>query len=617
MKFRNDINALRALAVIAVVLYHYQVPGCKGGYAGVDIFFVISGYLMSKIILSGFEKGNFSLKQFYAKRVRRIVPALLVLILFVLLAGNFFFFPEELKTLSKYAAGSTLFYSNILYYLQSGYFDTASKNNALLHTWSLSVEWQFYLLYPLLLLPLRKCYLKRIKLFKAIIITFIVLAMAATFWLSRKHQLFSFYFFPTRVWEMALGCWVVLYEKNAERELSLRFRNTIALLAYPLLFFSIIFFREKLVWPGIYTTIPVMATALILICQTNFTLLRNKAIQFTGKISYSLYLWHWPLYVFAISSGFLQLWHSLILIIPVSILSWLSYRLIESNQKIRSAPKLIVFACLLAGLAFLFSFFPANQFFIGKQVTRLSNYKNEHGKEITAQMRTGQCFLFSSSMYKEFSHAECLKISDTLENILLIGDSHAAHYSLSLRNKTKALGKNLLQATTSYCYPFLNPGGRDENASLVKYILNEFIPRNAGRIKLVIVSANWTDKQGYSDEELKQKITELLDYLHQYKLKVKIIGQTEIYSIPFPSIAAKKQLFPFTREANFLEEDAYQMNKFLQRFIPADGYIDVYNLPGTKRFANNTPYMFDRNHFTEFGASQVIDYAERKGLLAD
>lgn len=156
MEFRKDINALRSLAVLAVIIFHFNSDYLPGGFAGVDVFFVISGYLMTKIILSGIDENNFSLKRFYLARARRIIPALTIICLITILIGWLFIKPSDFYEMGKDVASSILFISNFLYWSRSGYFDNSSVNNFLLHTWSLSVEWQFYIVYPLLLLAVSK-----------------------------------------------------------------------------------------------------------------------------------------------------------------------------------------------------------------------------------------------------------------------------------------------------------------------------------------------------------------------------------------------------------------------------------------------------------------------------
>ena len=154
--FRYDINGLRAIAVIAVVLFHFNASWMPGGFAGVDVFFVISGFLMTGIIFRGIEQENFSILKFYVARANRIIPALAVLCLILLIFGWFYLTPLDYKSLGKHAATSVSFLSNIVYWRESGYFDAASHEKWLLHTWSLSVEWQFYIIYPLILVAMRK-----------------------------------------------------------------------------------------------------------------------------------------------------------------------------------------------------------------------------------------------------------------------------------------------------------------------------------------------------------------------------------------------------------------------------------------------------------------------------
>lgn len=205
MNFRYDISFLRVVAVFAVVFFHFNIHGFSGGFVGVDIFFVISGYLMSLIILNGIENKKFTLLSFYKKRVVRIFPALLFMLLFfscviaVVLPTLFYQFQSN-------AFSSALFFSNIYFYLSSGYFDAASHYNFLLHTWSLSVEWQFYIIYPIFLILTQKVYLANFKFFKLIFIVVVALSLASVFYFnSIDKNDFSFYMFVTRAWEMMVG----------------------------------------------------------------------------------------------------------------------------------------------------------------------------------------------------------------------------------------------------------------------------------------------------------------------------------------------------------------------------------------------------------------------------
>lgn len=207
--FRTDINGLRAWAVVAVVLYHFGVPGFAGGFAGVDVFFVLSGFLMAGIVIGGVEVGRFSLGGFYLARARRILPALLVLVLAVLVVGWFLLMPSDYQTLGRHARESVFFTSNLRYLAESGYFDASSHEKWLLHTWSLSVEWQFYLIYPLVLAGLARLRPGRAVLLGAHVVVLLGSFALCQFLTATKPSQ-AFFLLQARAWELLLGGLVFL-----------------------------------------------------------------------------------------------------------------------------------------------------------------------------------------------------------------------------------------------------------------------------------------------------------------------------------------------------------------------------------------------------------------------
>jgi len=209
MTFRKDINGLRALSVLAVVLFHFQVPYLHGGFVGVDIFFVISGFLMTGIIFRRLKKDDFSIIGFYLDRGRRIIPALAVLCLVLLSLGYFWLIPFDYLALGKQAAAAATFVSNMLFFSEAGYFDHRSREKLLLHTWSLSVEWQFYIVYPLILLALKKILGVRLVRYALIILTLFSLALSV--YIAPWDGPFAFFTLPTRAWEMSAGGLVYLF----------------------------------------------------------------------------------------------------------------------------------------------------------------------------------------------------------------------------------------------------------------------------------------------------------------------------------------------------------------------------------------------------------------------
>ncbi|SAK84190.1 acetylase [Caballeronia calidae] len=358
MNFRNDINGLRAFAVLAVVLFHFDVPGFKGGFLGVDVFFVISGYLMTDIIFRRIAKGKFSVIEFYADRARRIIPALAFLCFALTVFGWLVLLPSEFRAFGKAAGSSLGFFSNIVYWREAGYFDVRSHLKWLLHTWSLSVEWQFYLLYPLGILLVRKLFGQRgtvVALVGAALVSFGLCVYLSD---PTKWPTAAFFLLPTRAWEMLAGGLVCLFPIRPGRPV----RRAMEFAGIAMIMYGAFTFNEDNAWPGILALVPVLGTALVLLAARGRSIFTgNRLAQFIGKISYSVYLWHWPFVVAltyfdkdgslpwrvgAIAGGF--------------VMGWLSYALIESKTRkprggeTRAFPRFItlrpilVFATLLA-----------------------------------------------------------------------------------------------------------------------------------------------------------------------------------------------------------------------------------------------------------------------------
>ena len=326
--FRPDINGLRAWAVMAVVLYHFGVPGLNGGFIGVDVFFVISGYLMTGIILRGLEKKDFSIWLFYLARGRRIYPALAITCLAVLAVGAFFLMPKEYETLGRHARESLQFTSNLRYLKESGYFDVASQDKWLLHTWSLSVEWQFYLVLPLFMMLLWKFFPSR----RAITIslsTLLVASLLYSIWQVDQDSTKAFFLLQSRAWEMLAGGMVYLLAPHLR--LSAAQARIIELIGFALIFASLICLDPHQPWPGLLAIPSVLGAVLVLTAQRENSLWTRTAVaQWLGTRSYSIYLWHWPLMVLLSLFGLLStpLWIVTGLVGSL-LLGHLSYQLIE------------------------------------------------------------------------------------------------------------------------------------------------------------------------------------------------------------------------------------------------------------------------------------------------
>ncbi|MDY6481798.1 acyltransferase family protein [Acinetobacter faecalis] len=323
MNFRHDINGLRAIAVLAVVIFHFNPQWLPGGFAGVDVFFVISGFLMTSIIFNGVEKNTFNLFKFYNARANRIIPVLAAMSAVLLVFGWFYIIPSEYEKLAKQVERSAVFISNIMFSKGGGYFDTAEHTKWLLHTWSLSVEWQFYIFFPIIILFLKK-YIKFQNL-KHVVLGLFAASFIYCVYATFKDSKTAYFLLSTRAWEMLLGGLAFLYPllfKNKPLQISTQ------CLGLVLIIVSYFFISDDTLWPGYMALIPVFGAYLIVLSNyQNNIVINNPIFGHIGKWSYSIYVWHWPLVVLGFYFSFENWW---IYGIPLSLLlGFLSYQFIE------------------------------------------------------------------------------------------------------------------------------------------------------------------------------------------------------------------------------------------------------------------------------------------------
>ena len=298
LKYRAYIDGLRAIAVLAVLFFHADI-GCGGGYVGVDVFFVISGYLITGLILKDLDGGQFQLVKFWERRVRRILPAVAVVLLACLATGWFLLFSLDFKELGESVLAQALLVSNIYFWRESGYFAQAAEMKPLLHTWSLAVEEQFYLLFPFLLIAFKR--FSRKSLVPGILLLCCI-SFSLSVYCSYRHASVNFYFLPTRAWELLLGSFLAAIpaQRTSTRWLteSLSSGGLLAILC------AVFFYGPDTRFPGISALLPCVGAALIIWANDHTLtcvgkLLAIRPVVFIGLISYSLYLWHWPMLVFA------------------------------------------------------------------------------------------------------------------------------------------------------------------------------------------------------------------------------------------------------------------------------------------------------------------------------
>jgi len=433
--YRKDIDGLRAIAVLAVIAYHYDF-GLYGGYVGVDIFFVISGYLITGTILSDISNSTFSLANFTERRVRRILPASICVSFVTLPTAYFIFLPADFIDLAKSVMAQIAFVSNYFFWNSSGYFAEESETKPLLHTWSLSLEEQFYICFALLLL------LKNLrnpqKLFWIFLIVFCISFFISEY-CSFKHPSVNYFFLPTRAYEILLGG-ILAIAFDSLKNFPIIFKEIISWCGLSLIVFPMLLFDESTRFPGLSALLPCFGAALIILSgagqNTNVSkVLSVKPFVFFGLISYSLYLWHWPIISFAkyltIEPLSLEIRVILLLLcLIVSVFSWLYIETPFRKKNWISSQKAI-FSIAIGACCILFLgsgvivFLHGMPFRMGSEVLALSNsYKIDRERvqkdSYTVgidEIKKGEIIRLSSK--NGSSEAEHL-------DMLIWGDSHAA-----------------------------------------------------------------------------------------------------------------------------------------------------------------------------------------------
>jgi len=457
--YRKDIDGLRAIAVLSVVLFHAFPAIVRGGFIGVDVFFVISGFLISSIIIHQIADNRFRWSTFYIKRINRIFPALIVVLLSALIAGYFLLLSEEYKNLNKHILGSTFFLNNILLWKESGYFDVSSELKPLLHLWSLGIEEQFYLIWPVFLYIIWN---KRFKPLSAIAWV-ICLSFLINILRINHHGVSTFYLPISRFWELALGGGLACLQMNGNKMDHPAAANVLSAVSMFALLLGIICFDNRLQYPGWAALLPTLCTG-VLLCTPdawiNRRILSLSALTFVGLISYPLYLWHWELLSFAriILSGEVSGALTMGLVAASFILAWLTWRYIERpirfSQKGKhhaalSAQVLTVSLLIVGGAGlFIYTHDGLDGRALVQSQQRLTNDINDF------QDYRKQAASCEASAKDKKALTWCFQTRSGVPTSALWGDSHADHlFPGMLKNDAKT---NWLLVGETGCAPLLN-----------------------------------------------------------------------------------------------------------------------------------------------------------------
>jgi peptidoglycan/LPS O-acetylase OafA/YrhL len=619
--YREDIDWLRAIAVLAVVAFHFETPAIYGGFVGVDIFFVISGYLICGIIQSEIKADTFSFARFYERRVRRLLPALYAMVALTAIPTFHFFLTSERSEFFRSVLSVVTFTSNFFFWLQTGYFDHAAAEKPLLHTWSLAVEEQFYLVLPLLLFALWRAARGRASVLPAALGALTLASFVLSIWLMRNERSANAFFMsPPRAWEFLVGGLVALPGFPVLRnQLARRIARGAALVLLAIPIFGL---RQGPGFPGINALCPVLGAAIFIWSGIGVpTFSRNRyspltVARFFGQISYSLYLWHWPLFTFARFSRpslVLDAADRIALFALTVAISYLSWRFVEQpfRKKTLAATRAGAFRLGLASSLVLLIASAG-----GLTISRTPSATDEaaarfdayNAYDFAALYRSGSCFNPVNGVFGEV----CLAPVAGKINVLLWGDSLAAHYIYGLSKTVDAQKLHVLQATQAACMPTLNAAAqflvacRDFDTQMASYFGDH-------KPDLVIMSADWLEYKHSSTKAMIADLRATISSLNQAGIRVVLIGPSVQVRSRLPSMLARARLRGVeARSEDVLLPEVFSFDQVMRAALSDTQdfhYVSVADAicPGRQcsLTVEGVPLAFDHAHLTAEGSVYV------------
>ncbi len=584
-KYRPHIDGLRAIAVISILIFHFHKSLLPGGFIGVDVFFVISGYLITSIIISECEDKQFSFWRFYQRRISRIFPVFFLVSLVTLATASVLYTSQDFASVGAVIVAAALSVANLKLMLQGNYFELSPDAQPLLHMWSLSVEEQFYLIFPLIVYCTYRIDTTRRRL-SLILIAIAILSLAAYVVLTTKNPTWAFYLLPTRAWELLAGCILATYQYQpsnhySESHLANQRLNgilsNIGILTIIVAFFTI---HEGIPFPGFVAVIPVLATLLLIGCPQNQQSISERWLShpylvFIGKMSYSLYLWHWPIYSFVDYALYGQLFiiRAVLKIFLTITFSFVSYYWFE--KPIRSylnQPKRKLFGFTIFAIAVI-------TFVVIGLFVNTSNYINANPNSVKDGGIT-----FNSTLSKPV--------------VVLMGDSNGAMYGLSLKQIAKEMQIKVHLISVAAGDPL--PDGQLYKDSLI--FLSHANP------EITIFVAAWSEKIGVNRDRFKTALSQIL----QKSKYVILITQPPI----LPKYASRQAIREFGQRPIFEDIEFSSLRKDTNTFLRSHQNDRVHVLDieylfkksnGEIRFTDSQGRQLyqDAGHISSYGSEMV------------
>ena len=592
MVYRNDIQGLRAVAVLLVFIFHLNSAYLSGGFIGVDVFFVISGFLISSIILHKKEKGSFKFLEFYKGRIKRIVPAYLLFLLIILLVGCFIYFPTDIKALRRGVFNSLFFNSNNYLASLDTYFGASSSENPILHTWTLAIEMQFYFILPVILMLVKRKYLTPVLIF--LIVSLFGYSYYNSTFLSNKNGMY--FSLLARMPEFLIGTLIavkgsIIYVSNS------KIRNVLSIVAIGLLLLTSFAIDESTNFPGIIVLLPCIAVSFILINHNtilNHKILSHKFMVHIGELSYSIYLWHWGLMALLRYYNFtytFTLGEMILITVLTYLLSYLSYTYIENTFRkmddIHFAKLITVPLVFLAVSAFAVPAINSKIYIIPKKYSFTSFGLDSHSDTFKSVERFGD-------------------LSKSNDSILLIGDSFALMYKHILSNIGKKNQFNF-QTITNDGTPLIPAIHRDDFTSehtFVRY--KELSARSSALVnqsKIIFIASSWRSN------EIKSLASAFDGFAKSLRPNQKLIILANFPSLDKNPLKVNRGIVKVSNADNdynlkvkkFPSEMRDIANRYPNIFLMDDVDFSLYRseLP----FYNDTVMYYDEHHLNIHGTS--------------
>lgn len=631
--YRPDIDGLRALSVLAVIFFHLHESYLPGGYAGVDVFFVISGYLISVHLFEQIQNQTFSIKDFYQRRIKRILPAFYFLIVFTTIAAVLFLLPDDLKRMAKSINEAIFYRANFYFAKDYDYFAPSTAEVPLLHLWSLAVEEQFYFVFPLLLLALSK-FLSRAKVLISLVVLFIGSLVLAEAQLASTTTAKMAFFSPfVRSCELLVGALIAGLNYKLPNKL---WREICGVLGIIGLVVSFWFLSKLTKFPGLYSMIPCLSAAAIIISGKNndtwvAKFLSLRVLTGIGLISYSLYLIHYPLMAitrYATSKEYFSFLSALAILIFSFLLAYLSYKFVEKpfrkkeykNFSVTFFKQLLVptlIAFVVANLIYKSNGFP--QRYGVNQETVQQSLAYLQGKYCRDRFSEGEC------VFGEINKAQASRV-------LLLGDSHAGHFQPYFDKLGQRLGFSFVARNHFACFPLMNDNElakelKFSHASCYEQI--QWAHKEYDKFDTIILTANWLGHsknpryQAYL-KDLEVSVAELIVKNKKVILMQQVPTCEGVLAYYRKAFSVQSLIFSLDKDKGFISascgKDSNLANSEIKNMAQRTGAIYYHPIDafetdmGSLPFVNNQNYYKDNDHLNDLGSQTIGEWASTRHL---